>query len=210
MVSRYQLLTKLAEIVPDDALVVACIGNTTGFWGQLKEREANLFHVTLGMCTPVALGLALALPKRKVIALDADGNLLLNLGVLGTVANEGPKNLTIVVFDNGNYLGSHKKEPGMPTATGGKMDLAKVAQGSGISRALTIDGAAALEQQIKAALGAEGPHFIVAKIAPLDDDRPSKKSRRIPDPRENKYRFAQYIERTEGVEILGGGLGKFS
>jgi len=210
MVSRFQLLTKLSEIVPDDVLVVACIGNTTGFWGQLKEREANLFHVTLGMCTPVAHGLALALPKRKVLALDADGNLLLNLGSLGTVANEGAKNLTIVVFDNSNYLGSHKKEPGMPTATGGKMDLAKVAEGSGIARAHTIDGVAAFEQQVKAALGSDGPHFIRAKIAALDDDRPKTAARRIPDPRENKYRFAQYIERTEGVAILGGGLGKFS
>jgi thiamine pyrophosphate-dependent acetolactate synthase large subunit-like protein len=209
MVSRYQLLKKLSGLVADDTLVVACIGNTTGFWGELKEREANLFHVTLGMCTPVAHGLALALPKRKVVALDADGNLLLNLGALGTVANEGPKNLTIIVFDNGNYLGSHKKEPGMPTATGGKMNLAKVAQGSGIEGACTVDSAEDFERRVKAALGAEGPHVIVAKIAALDDDRPEK-SRRIPDPRQNKYQFAAYIERTEGVEILGGGLGKFS
>ncbi|HEY6197263.1 MAG TPA: thiamine pyrophosphate-dependent enzyme [Candidatus Binatia bacterium] len=208
MVSRYALLKKLAGLVADDTLVVACIGNTTGFWGQLKEREANLFHVTLGMCTPVAHGLALALPKRKVVALDADGNLLLNLGALGTVGNEAPKNLTIIVFDNGNYLGSHKKEPGMRTATGGKMNLAKVAEASGIESSCTVDSADAFEQKVKAALGSNGPHVIVAKIAALDDDRPEK-SRRIPDPRQNKYAFAAYIERTEGVAILGGGLGNF-
>lgn len=209
MVSRYQLLKKLSAIVAGDTLVVSCIGNTSAFWGQLNDREANLYHVTLGMCTPVALGLALALPERKVVALDADGNLLLNLGALGAVANEAPKNLTIIVFDNGNYLGSHKKEPGMPTATGGKMNLEKVAQGSGIERACTIDNADAFEQRVKSALSADGPHVIVAKITALDDDRPEK-SRRIPDPRQNKYRFAEYVERTEGVEILGGGLGKFS
>jgi len=97
----------------------------------------------------------------------------------------------------------------MRTATGGKMNLEKVAEGSGIERASTIDSADAFEQKVKAALGADGPHVIVAKIAALDDDRPEK-SRRIPDPRQNKYRFAEHVERTEGVAILGGGLGKFS
>jgi thiamine pyrophosphate-dependent acetolactate synthase large subunit-like protein len=84
------------------------------------------------MCTPAAFGLAMALPRRKVLALDSDGNLILNLGVLGTIANENPTNLTVLVMDNGNYLGSHKKEPGMRTATGGKMKLQEVAKGCGI------------------------------------------------------------------------------
>src|ERR671928_2036947 len=123
MVTRLSLLKELAAIIPDDVLVVASIGNNSGFWGQLTEREANLFHATLGMCSPAALGLAMALPNRRVVALDSDGNLILNLGVLGTIANENPRNLTVLVMDNGNYLGSHKKEPGMRTATGGKMKL---------------------------------------------------------------------------------------
>ena len=128
MVTRLALLKELAAIISDDVLVVASIGNNSGFWGQLKEREANLFHVTMGMCTPTALGLALALPNRKVIALDSDGNLILNLGVLGTIANENPQNLMIIVMNNHNYLGSHKDEPGMPTATSGKMNLEGVAR----------------------------------------------------------------------------------
>ena len=83
MVTRFALLKELASIIPDDILVVASIGNNSGFWGQIKDREANLLHVTMGMCSATALGLALALPDRKVIALDADGNLTLNLGWLG-------------------------------------------------------------------------------------------------------------------------------
>ena len=78
--------------------MLTSIGNNSGFWGQLKEREANLFHLTMGMCSSTALGLALALPNRKIVALDSDGNLTLNLGVLGTIANEAPKNLTIVLW----------------------------------------------------------------------------------------------------------------
>src|SRR5438094_9931259 len=107
MVSRLTLLKELAAIIPNDVLVVSSIGNHSGFWGQLGEREANWFHATLAMCTPAAFGLALALPNRRVLARDSDGNLILNLAVLGTVANENPKNLIILVMDNRNYLGSH-------------------------------------------------------------------------------------------------------
>lgn len=206
MVSRFTLLKELSAIVPDDVLVLTSIGNNSGFWGQLKEREANLFHLTMGMCSSTALGLALALPNRKIVAVDSDGNLLLNLGVLGTIANEAPKNLTVVVMDNGNYLGSHKHAPGMPTATGGKMDLEAVAKGCGIASASSIDDAAVFRDRIQAALSSAGPHFIRARIEALDRDGP-KKAKRVPDPRENKYQFANYVQKTEGVEILGSGLG---
>lgn len=206
MVSRFTLLKELSAIVPDDVLVLTSIGNNSGFWGQLKEREANLFHLTMGMCSSTALGLALALPNRKIVAVDSDGNLLLNLGVLGTIANEAPKNLTVVVMDNGNYLGSHKHAPGMPTATGGKMDLEAVAKGCGIASASSIEDAAVFRDRIQAALSSAGPHFIRARIEALDRDGP-KKAKRVPDPRENKYQFANYVQKTEGVEILGSGLG---
>lgn len=208
MVTRFTLLKELSTILPDDVLVVASIGNNSGFWGQIKERESNLFHVTMGMCTPTALGLALGLPQRKVVSLDGDGTLLLNLGVLGTAANQSPSNLTIIVMDNRNYLGSHKDEPGMPTATGGKMNLEGVARESGIASAHTIQDLKHFREKIEMALSKPGPHFICAKVEALDNDRPPR-TKRVPDPRENKYRFAAYIERTEGVQILGGGLGNF-
>lgn len=206
MVTRFTLLKELSALVPDDILVLSSIGNNSGFWGQLKEREANLFHLTMGMCSSTALGLSLALPRRKIVALDSDGNLTLNLGVLGTIANEAPKNLTIVVIDNGNYLGSHKHAPGMPTATSGKMDLEAVARGCGIASASTIEDVAAFRAKVQSGLSSDGPHFIRARVEPLDTDGP-KKTKRVPDPRENKYQFANYIQKTEGVEILGSGLG---
>ena len=208
MVTRLTLLKELASIIPEDLIVVSSIGNNSGFWVQLVQREANLFHATLGMCTPAAFGLAMALPQRKILSLDSDGNLILNMGVLGTIANENPTNLTILVMDNRNYLGSHKKEPGMPTATGGKMKLEQVAKGCGIESACTVHDAAGLREKVNMALSKSGPHFICAQIEPLDLDRPGK-DKRVPDPRENKYQFAKYIERTTGVEILGGGLGNF-
>jgi thiamine pyrophosphate-dependent acetolactate synthase large subunit-like protein len=109
-------------------------------------------------------------------------------------------------MDNGNYLGSNKDAPGMPTATAGKMNLEAVAKGCGIDSACTIEDAAAFRAKIHSALGSAGPHFIRARVEALDTDGP-KKTKRVPDPRENKYQFAGYIQETEGVEILGSGLG---
>jgi thiamine pyrophosphate-dependent acetolactate synthase large subunit-like protein len=206
MVTRFALLKELSAVVPDDVLVLTSIGNNSSFWGQLKDREANLFHLTMGMCSSTALGLSLALPNRKIIALDSDGNLTLNLGVLGTIATEAPPNLTIVVMDNQNYLGSNKREPGMPTATAAKMNLEAVAKGCGIENACTIEDVASFRARIQRSLSSPGPHFIRARIEMLDADAPTK-SKRVPDPRENKYQFAGYIQKTEGVEILGSGLG---
>ena len=147
-------------------------------------------------------------PRQYIARLDSDGNLLLNLGVLGTIANENPTNLTVLVMDNGNYLGSHKKEPGMRTATGGKMKLQEVAKGCGIASAHLIQDAATFREKIQMALKNDGPHFICAQVEALDPERPPK-TKHVLDPRENKYQFAKYIERTEGVQILGGGLGNF-
>jgi sulfopyruvate decarboxylase subunit beta len=208
MVTRLELIKELASIVPQDVLVVTSIGNNSYFWAELTDREATLFHSTLGMCTPAAFGVAMALPRRKVLALDSDGNLILNLGVLGTIANENPTNLTVLVMDNGNYLGSHKKEPGMRTASGGRMKLDEVAKGCGIASSHLVQDVASFRERMQTALKTDGPHFVRAKVEALDLERPPK-TKHVLDPRENKYQFAKYIERTEGVQILGGGLGNF-
>ncbi len=208
MVTRLELIKELASIVSPDVLVVTSIGNNSYFWAELTDREATLFHSTLGMCTPAAFGLAMALPQRRVLALDSDGNLILNLGVLGTIANENPTNLTVLVMDNGNYLGSHKREPGMRTASGGKMKLDEVAKGCGIASSHLVQDVASFRERMHTAFKTNGPHFVRAQVEALDLERPPK-TKHVLDPRENKYQFAKYIERTEGVQILGGGLGNF-
>src|SRR3954465_8564486 len=159
MVARLALIKELASIVPQEVLVVTSIGNNSYFWAELTDREATLFHSTLGMCTPAAFGLAMASTLRKVRPVDSDGNLILNLGVLGNVANENPTNLTVLVMDNGNYLGSHKKEPGMRTATGGKMKLDEVAKGCGIASSHSINDVGTFRDKIQTALKTDGPHF---------------------------------------------------
>src|SRR4030095_7604107 len=127
---RFECLKALAAAVRDDDLVVTNLGNTMHEWLSLRPSRANLYNMNLGQCTPVALGLALALPHRRVIALDGDGNLLLNLVSLAAVPHQNPANLKIFVFDNEAY------EPpgGMPSATAHGVDLVQIAKGCGIER----------------------------------------------------------------------------
>jgi len=89
MVNRADLINIFAPLVTDDMLVVTPIGSTTPLWERTGRGPTSLTSVSLGMCTPAALGLALALPHRKVIALDSDGNLILNLCSLGPWETKG-------------------------------------------------------------------------------------------------------------------------
>jgi len=155
---------------------------------------------------------ALALPHRKVVALDSDGNLILNLCSLGTVANQKPRNLLIVVFDNGNYLsgGPGGGQPGMPTATGGAMNLEAVARGCGIEKSCTIRNEEEFRTAVQKYLTEDGPAFVAAKIEPVEIRE--RKGGRGPgdsgqDTRENKYSFVHHVERLENITILkkGGG-----
>ena len=75
---RFDCLKALAAVVRDDDLVVTNLGNTMHEWLTLRPSRANLYNMNLGQCTPVAFGLALALPHRRILALDGDGILLLS------------------------------------------------------------------------------------------------------------------------------------
>ena len=126
--------------------------------------------------------------------------------MLGTIANEAPKNLTIVVMDNQQLSGQQQGCAGHADGDRRQDESEAVAKGCGIESACTIEDVAAFRAKIQSALASAGPHFIRARVEALDQDGP-KKTKRVPDPRENKYQFAGYIQKTEGVEILGSGLG---
>src|SRR5690349_4784005 len=118
----------------DDQLVVTNVARSGFEWHALCPREGNLYTMGMGLVTPLCLGLALALPHRRVLAIDGDGSLLLNLGVLATMANAGPPNLVSFVFDNASYASTG----GLPTHTAGKTDLAATARGAGIAQACAV------------------------------------------------------------------------
>src|SRR4051812_17533303 len=83
---------------------------------------------SMGLACPIALGVAIAQPERGVIALEGDGSILMGLGCLATIAKVKPRNLTIIIMDNGLYQITGKQ----PTATAGVTDIVAVARGAGI------------------------------------------------------------------------------
>ena len=87
---RYDCLKILASMMTENDLVVTNIGTVQHEWRVARPSRANLYGLNMGQCTAVALGLSLALPKRRVFALDGDGSLLLNLVALGDVAYHKP------------------------------------------------------------------------------------------------------------------------
>jgi sulfopyruvate decarboxylase subunit beta len=191
---RIDCLKALAEITKEDDLVVTNLGNTPHEWLSVRPSRANLYGMNLGQCTPVALGLALALPRRRVFALDGDGNLLLNLASLADTAYHKPSNLRIIVFDNEAY----ESPGGMPTATAHGVDLVQVAKGCGIKKSFAVATIEEFQEKIKLFADKE-LCFIVAKIATGTIERPPYASL---DYKFNKYIFATYIEETEKKPVL--------
>jgi sulfopyruvate decarboxylase subunit beta len=191
---RFDCLKALAAVVRENDLVVTNLGNTMHEWLAVRPSRANLYNMNLGQCTPVALGLALALPHRRVIALDGDGNLLLNLASLADVAYQKPPNLKIFVFDNQAY----ESPGGMPSATAHGVDLAQIAKGCTIERSSTVANIEDLKEKLSL-LDDSGLLFVNVKVEMGTIERGHYSSI---DHKYNKYLFATYIEETEKKPVL--------
>jgi len=190
---RFDCLRALVGVV-DDALVVSSAGAMTLEWNSLHPSDGNFRVRTLGLCSSIALGMALGLPRRKIIALDGDGSLLMNLCSLPTSARMGAKNLIHIVFDNEVYEASGKK----PTATSAGTDLVGLARAAGIKNALWANSLEDFAKATATALAADELSFIGAKVT-------SERSDVAPypiDEVENKYRFIRHVEKTEHIQIL--------
>ena len=159
---RYDCLEAIAPLVAD-SLVITNLANTATEWRSVRPHEGNLYFVGMGMVTPYAAGLAMALPNRRVLALDGDGGILFDLSILGMLAQTAPANLCVVVFDNEGYA-STGKWPSTASLTAGPVDIEAVARGSGIASACTVRSLDELVAAVEAAYRGAGPSLIVAKV----------------------------------------------
>jgi sulfopyruvate decarboxylase subunit beta len=195
---RYDCLKLLAPRITDHLVVTSLSGQKIE-WASLSQHPGNLLVGTMGTALGVGIGLAIGLPKRKVIVLESDGSVLLSLFNLATLANLEPKNLIVFVFDNQVYSGTRISEP---TATAGKTDLAMMARGAGIEQAKTVRDLAAFEREMTMALDGDQLQFIVCKVEESIAHR--EILRTDLDPIENKYQFVRYLERSENKPIFRG------
>ena len=190
---RYECLKAIAPYFKDE-LVVTNLGGVRHEWHALRPHGGNYHLQNLGLTSSVGLGLALALPHRKVVAFDGDGSLLLNLGSLATMANQNPKNLIYIVFDNQCYESSR----GTPTATAGLANLATIARGAGINHVISAENVKDFEKGFLQALESSELYFVHARIEVGTEKVPPAPI----DSAENKYTFVRYIEKSEKVAIL--------
>jgi sulfopyruvate decarboxylase subunit beta len=155
----------LEAIYPEleERIVVTIMGAVAVELYQLGHRH-NFFYLehAMGLASSMGLGIALSLPHEKVVVLDGDGSLLMNLGTLSTMARYKPGNLLHIVFDNETLL----SVGGFPTATATGTDLAGIARASGIPNVLEANTPQSLKDGVMAALAGDTLTTIVAKVEP--------------------------------------------
>ena len=144
-----------------DALVVTGLGSATYDAFAAGDNPLNFYlWGAMGGAAMIGLGLALAQPKRRVLVLTGDGEMLMGLGSLATIAAERPKNLSIIVLDNQHY-----GETGMqPTHTGRGVDLPGMAKAAGFAAATTIYSAQQLKTWTPKLYRSPGPVFATVKV----------------------------------------------
>jgi thiamine pyrophosphate-dependent acetolactate synthase large subunit-like protein len=188
----------LADNLPAQALVVTALGNASYLWASLHHAPENFyFEDAMGLTLPLALGLAVAQPKRRVIAVEGDGALLMHLGTLVTIGAINPRNLTILLIQNGVHGAS-----GGQALTNAALDLAALARGSGISRAENLSQPDSLGERLGSKTRRDGVEFLVLATEPdLEVVRPPVSL----DPVGTKQRFMAAIGAPRYVPTLFGG-----
>ena len=146
----------------EDFLLVAGLAGTSKDVAALTRDGAHTFTMAgaMGGATMIGLGLALARRDKRVLVVTGDGELLMNLGSLATIAVLDPPNLSIIVVDNGHYgeTGYQKSH----TSLG--VDLEKIAAGAGIKRTLAIDKAADLPEGSRLIREGNGAAFVLLRV----------------------------------------------
>jgi thiamine pyrophosphate-dependent acetolactate synthase large subunit-like protein len=158
---RREVVTKL---VADrgDLLVVTGLGSTTYDCGAAGDHPLNFYlWGAMGSAVTVGLGLALAQPRRRVLVITGDGEMLMGLGALATVAVKRPANLAVAVIDNEQY-----GETGMQqTHTASGVDLAGMAAKAGFPVTATVATAPKVGDAIAALRSVAGPVFVAFKVS---------------------------------------------
>lgn len=145
----------------ENCLVVTIMGALPAELQSLGHRP-NFFYLqhAMGLASSTGLGLALSLPHQKIVVLDGDGSLLMNLGTLTTLARYKPQNLLHIVFDNESLL----SVGGFPTATGTGTDLEGIARAAGIPKTCTVRTVEEFTKVVRHAISNDGLQTIVAKV----------------------------------------------
>lgn len=170
-----------------DRIVVTIMGAVAAELYTLGHQPTFFYlEHAMGLASSMGLGVALAMPRHKVVVIDGDGSLLMNLGTLSTLARYRPGNLLHIVFDNESLL----SVGGFPTATSTGTDLAGVARACGVPHVEEADTPERLQETVAAALGGDTLTTIVSKVEAV-----GPKSFHMDLPLlENRFQFKRALE----------------
>jgi sulfopyruvate decarboxylase subunit beta len=157
----------IAMLYPEleDKLVVTIMGACAQELYDLGHRD-NFFYLqhAMGLASSIGLGLALHLPNERIVVLDGDGSVLMNLGTLATMARYRPANLVHIIFDNGSLLSTGGFDS---HTTSGTTDLAAIARGAGLERVARVDSVIDFGDAVIDAFNSDALSVIVAKVAAI-------------------------------------------
>jgi len=195
MIDRQMAARVLVDSLTDQ-LVVAGIGNACNDLYAAGDRALNFYmRGSMGAALPIAFGLARARPNDRVICVEGDGSVLMNLGGLATIGRYKPSNLTCIVLDNQAY----QITGGQPTGTADGIDLAAIAKACGVESSSQANSLDDLTAALDRVLATPGPHVLVARVDRKLSDPKSHQPRR---PALIKYRFMGKIGTLEDVNKL--------
>jgi thiamine pyrophosphate-dependent acetolactate synthase large subunit-like protein len=187
----------LANTLPRQALVVTSLGNASYLWAAMHHQPENFyFEDAMGLALPLALGLAIAQPRRPVFVIEGDGAILMHMGALVTVGATAPGNLTVLLIQNG----VHAASGGQPL-TNENLDLAELARSAGIPRAENVTTPEAFASAMGSGDGV-GARVLVLSV------KPDTEVVRPPiafDPVLTKHRFMSAIGAPRYVPTMFGG-----
>ena len=187
-IERRAFVARLLAHIPD-ALVVTGLGSATYDVFAAGDRDRNYYlWGAMGGATSIGLGLALAQPGESVVVITGDGEQLMGIGSLATIAAKQPRNLTIVVLDNGHYGETGMQRSHTSLAT----DLVAVAKGFGIAGAFAITEEEACATLVERIVARRGPAFAQVFIQANEPPRvlPSRDGAFI----KNRFRAALGLE----------------
>ena len=155
-----------------DAVAITGPGANSGLLYERADGPATIYNMELAYATPIALGMALACPDRKVMTVEGEGSFYAGSTVLSTIWKQGPENLVVIVLDNGVWGTSDGTEP---TATAQGVDLVELARANGwsdenVHRATDPEE---LAVALSRALAGGGPHFVVGETDTKADQESS-------------------------------------
>jgi hypothetical protein len=164
-----------------------------------NDDPMTIYNVDMPYATATAVGVALGWPAQRVIAIEGDGSMLMGgLAALVTIGRYQPKNLVVIVFDNGVYLTTGSGRSKTATSTGA--DIEQMGRAAGIGNTAMVSDVAAARKAIKRAFSEPGPWLVIAKID-ISDREASKHFEPLPtDIFESGQRFRDAALRLRAKE----------